>query len=138
MYSQSNYLAWEYPGIGRSVFFLSMHGFVYFSFLFLIESDVLNRIKSAFFSNVVYRDSAKPYQQLNSIISNAQLNNHSIQKASNTEIGEDGDVREECNEVMKIPISELESNGIVLFIKELTKVYSGNFRAVNNICLKVC
>lgn len=42
---QENYLAWEYPGIGRSVIFLTVEGFLYFGIVVLVEMGVFRRIQ---------------------------------------------------------------------------------------------
>jgi hypothetical protein len=42
------YWAWEAPGVGRSVFFMVLQGFVFLAILFFIESDVVRRVLQTF------------------------------------------------------------------------------------------
>ena len=50
---------------------------------------------------------------------------------------EDSDVRQERIEVSQTDTSELVSKDIVLYLKDLMKVYSGKFTAVDKLFLKV-
>ena len=41
-----DYLAWNSPGVGRAVSFLSIQGLIYFTVVFFIESGLSRRLKN--------------------------------------------------------------------------------------------
>ena len=102
-----------------------IQGAFFFSLLILIESDLLNRIRSALVSSVTDVGSNKSHNA----IGNASL--------KTTAVEEDSDVKNEREEVMQLSENDLEANNVVLFLKNLSKVYSGHFTAVDDLCLKV-
>ncbi|XP_071813575.1 phospholipid-transporting ATPase ABCA3-like isoform X2 [Apostichopus japonicus] len=101
---QENYLAWEYPGIGRSVVFLFAEGFIYFGIVLLVEMGVFRKMKYLWKG----RKNKKPSQ---------------YEPVNNAE-EEDEDVRTEREQIERSPLERL-SRSFVLVLKGLRKVYPG-------------
>ena len=103
-------------------------------------------IKSSFASNIVTVDAGSAVVPLNE--TNGHLNNgtnhhnDTLKRMTSQEFDrshqkEDSDVKHERDEVLKTELKDLRNQEAVLLIKELTKVYSGDFVAVDKLCLKV-
>lgn len=115
---QENYLAWDYPGVGKYFFFMAMQGFLFFVILFLIESGILRR-------------------KLTSVLKPPKVgSSHADLGESITgAIDEDSDVKAERDKINKTDVKSLTaSNSIV--IKNLKKYYD-SFLAVDEICVSV-
>lgn len=118
--TQQDVFSWNYPGIGRSLTFMAIQGLVFFLVLFVVESDIINSIKRELSPQVLLVD-----------------DDTSIHPSNSNLREDDDDVSEEKSNVLKLDRSELASDDNVLVLKCLTKRYSGNFLAVNKLCLKV-
>ena len=118
--TQQDVFSWNYPGIGRSLAFMCIQGLVFFLVLFVVESDIINSIKMKLSPQVLLVD-----------------DDTSIHPSNSNLREDDDDVSEEKSNVLKLDHSELASDDNILVLKRLTKRYSGNFLAVNKLCLKV-
>ncbi|ESO00555.1 hypothetical protein HELRODRAFT_82844 [Helobdella robusta] len=116
----NHYLSWVYPGIGKPLIFMSIQGLIFFIILLIFESDLLQNIRTKFASQSV-----------------AVTESDSAIYPNNTSSEEDSDVLEEKAKVLKLEMSDLMSEDNMLVMKQLTKVYSGGFLAVSNLCLTV-
>lgn len=99
---------------------MAIQGLVFFVVLFVVESDIINSIKMKLSPQVLLVD-----------------DDTSIHPSNSNLREDDNDVSEEKSNVLKLDQSELASDDNVLVLKCLTKRYSGNFLAVNKLCLKV-
>lgn len=117
---QSNYFAWESPGIGKYLTAMAVQGFVFLLLLFLIETNLLWRARTVLCG---MRRRRKWVMLLNSV----------------PVLPEDRDVADERKKVLESPTSSLSSLNSPLVIKELTKVYSSrdSHLAVDRISLAV-
>ncbi|XP_053220123.1 phospholipid-transporting ATPase ABCA3 [Podarcis raffonei] len=117
---QTNYFAWESPGIGKYLTSMAVQGLVFLILLFLIETNILWRLKNLV-CNVHRR--RKWVMLLNRV----------------PVLPEDRDVADERKKVLESPTASLSSLNSPLVIKELTKVYSNrdSCLAVDRISLAV-
>uniref|UniRef100_A0A8C2U6F2 ATP binding cassette subfamily A member 3 n=1 Tax=Coturnix japonica TaxID=93934 RepID=A0A8C2U6F2_COTJA len=117
---QVNYFSWESPGIGRYLTSLTVQGFSFLFLLFLIETNLLWRLKTLVCGICRRRKWV------------ALLNSVSV-------LPEDRDVADERKKVLESPPELLSSLSSPLVIKELTKVYDSreSLLAVDRISLAV-
>ncbi|NXJ93214.1 ABCA3 protein, partial [Corythaixoides concolor] len=117
---QMNYFSWETPGIGRYLTSLTVQGFSFLFLLFLIETNLLWRLRT-----MVCRICRRRKWV-------ALLNTVSV-------LPEDRDVADERKKVLESPPELLSSLSSPLVIKELTKVYDSreSLLAVDRISLAV-
>ncbi|OXB63100.1 UNVERIFIED_CONTAM: hypothetical protein H355_009213, partial [Colinus virginianus] len=117
---QVNYFSWESPGIGRYLTSLTVQGFSFLFLLFLIETNLLWRLKTLICGICRRRKWV------------ALLNRVSV-------LPEDRDVADERKKVLESPPELLSSLSSPLVIKELTKVYDSreSLLAVDRISLAV-
>ncbi|KAJ6625434.1 hypothetical protein lerEdw1_014788, partial [Lerista edwardsae] len=117
---QTNYFAWESPGIGKYLTAMAVQGFLFLLLLFLIETNLLWRARTVLCG---LRRRRKWVMLLNSV----------------PVLPEDRDVADERKKVLESPSSSLSSLNSPLVIKELTKVYSSrdSHLAVDRISLAV-
>ncbi|XP_053132329.1 phospholipid-transporting ATPase ABCA3 [Hemicordylus capensis] len=117
---QTNYFAWESPGIGKYLTAMAVQGLCFLFLLFLIETNLLWRVKTLICDLQRRR---KWVMLLNSV----------------PVLPEDRDVADERKKVLESPTSSLSSLNSPLVIKELTKVYSSrdSCLAVDRISLAV-
>ena len=103
---QYNYLAWQNPGIGRYLVFLTIEGFVFFSIVLMIEYRVLG----GFFKSIVSgtKRAFNRCLELTPVVVVARRNNGSY----------DSDVVNE-----KVRIDNQPVNNHVLMLKDLTKIF---------------
>nr|CAB3219612.1 ATP-binding cassette sub-family A member 3-like [Phallusia mammillata] len=123
---QTDYLAWESYGVGKSVTFLGVQGVIFFIIIFLIEFDYLplawRLLSSAIkwlFSKVVPRNGTGPLRR--------------------TSAEDDEDVVNEKKRLNETPLEELIKTDRLL-IHNLRKVYetgSNSFVAVDNLCIGI-
>ncbi|PFX17779.1 ATP-binding cassette sub-family A member 3 [Stylophora pistillata] len=114
---QTNYLAWDNPGIGRYLLFLALEGIVFYSLVLLIEYGALGAC-ARFFRRI-----RNPFAFVN--------------VSEDSHLADDDDVLEEKERVLRCTDKD-----DVLVIKELTKVFCGNGRrsplvAVDSLSLGV-
>lgn len=114
---QTNYLAWDNPGIGRYLLFLALEGIVFYSLVLLIEYGALGAC-ARFFRRI-----RTPFAFVN--------------VSEDSHLADDDDVLEEKERVLRCTDKD-----DVLVIKELTKVFYGNGRrsplvAVDSLSLGV-
>ncbi|XP_072455492.1 phospholipid-transporting ATPase ABCA3 [Notamacropus eugenii] len=115
---QENFFAWKAPGIGKYMTSMAASGFVFLILLFLIETDLLWRLRT--------------------LVSNIfRTQNWAQMHIQSSAIPKDQDVEDEKKKVLE-SLPELLLN-TPLVIKELTKVYSQRvpFLAVDRISLSV-
>ncbi|NXD28137.1 ABCA3 protein, partial [Spelaeornis formosus] len=117
---QMNYFSWESPGIGRYLTSLAVQGFSFLFLLFLIETNLLWRLRTLLCGICRRRKWV------------ALLNRVSV-------LPEDRDVADERKKVLESPPELLSSLSSPLVIKELTKVYDSreSLLAVDRISLAV-
>uniref|UniRef100_A0A803V5D0 ABC transporter domain-containing protein n=1 Tax=Ficedula albicollis TaxID=59894 RepID=A0A803V5D0_FICAL len=117
---QMNYFSWETPGIGRYLTSLAVQGFSFLFLLFLIETNLLWRVRTLLCGICRRRKWV------------ALLNRVSV-------LPEDRDVADERKKVLESPPELLSSLSSPLVIKELTKVYDSreSLLAVDRISLAV-
>uniref|UniRef100_A0A8C0BET1 ATP binding cassette subfamily A member 3 n=1 Tax=Buteo japonicus TaxID=224669 RepID=A0A8C0BET1_9AVES len=117
---QMNYFSWEMPGIGRYLTSLAIQGFSFLFLLFLIETNLLWRLRTLVCGICRRRKWV------------ALLNRVSV-------LPEDRDVADERKKVLESPPELLSSLSSPLVIKELTKVYDSreSLLAVDRISLAV-
>uniref|UniRef100_A0A8C3SYF5 ATP binding cassette subfamily A member 3 n=1 Tax=Chelydra serpentina TaxID=8475 RepID=A0A8C3SYF5_CHESE len=117
---QMNYFSWETPGIGQYLTSLSVQGTAFLLLLFLIETNLLWRMRT-FICGICRR---RKWAML--------LNRMPV-------LPEDRDVADERKKVLESPPELLSSLSSPLVIKELTKVYnsSESLLAVDRISLAV-
>uniref|UniRef100_A0A8B9UJ54 ABC transporter domain-containing protein n=1 Tax=Anas zonorhyncha TaxID=75864 RepID=A0A8B9UJ54_9AVES len=117
---QMNYFSWESPGIGRYLTSLTIQGFSFLFLLFLIETNLLWRLRTLVCGICRRRKWV------------ALLNRVSV-------LPEDRDVADERKKVLESPPELLSSLSSPLVIKELTKVYDSreSLLAVDRISLAV-
>uniref|UniRef100_A0A8C3SVY6 ATP binding cassette subfamily A member 3 n=1 Tax=Chelydra serpentina TaxID=8475 RepID=A0A8C3SVY6_CHESE len=118
--SPMNYFSWETPGIGQYLTSLSVQGTAFLLLLFLIETNLLWRMRT-FICGICRR---RKWAML--------LNRMPV-------LPEDRDVADERKKVLESPPELLSSLSSPLVIKELTKVYnsSESLLAVDRISLAV-
>ena len=110
----NNYLSWERGGIGRHLVFLTCQGFVYFLFLFIIESQALQHL---WYLVRPKDDRFAPESDEGSVVQ------------------EDSDVLEERQRILSSDHDMLlNSDALVLY--ELTKYYD-NLLAVDKLSLGI-
>uniref|UniRef100_A0ABM5F152 Phospholipid-transporting ATPase ABCA3 n=1 Tax=Pogona vitticeps TaxID=103695 RepID=A0ABM5F152_9SAUR len=110
---QSNYFAWDSPGIGKYLTSMAAQGLIFLLLLFLIETNLLWSLRNLLCG--VHR--RRKWVML--------LNNVPL-------LPEDRDVADERKKVLESPTASLSSLNSPLVIKELTKVYSSR-----DLCLAV-
>ncbi|XP_074866754.1 phospholipid-transporting ATPase ABCA3 [Carettochelys insculpta] len=117
---QMNYFSWDTPGIGQYLSSLAVQGTAFLLFLFLIETNLLWRVRTAV-CGICRR---RKWAQL--------LNRLPV-------LPEDRDVADERKKVLESPPELLSSLSSPLVIKELTKVYNSreSLLAVDRISLAV-
>ncbi|NWT69367.1 ABCA3 protein, partial [Prunella himalayana] len=117
---QMNYFSWETPGIGQYLTSLAIQGFSFLFLLFLIETNLLWRLRTLVCGICRRRKWV------------ALLNRVSV-------LPEDRDVADERKKVLESPPELLSSLSSPLVIKELTKVYDSreSLLAVDRISLAV-
>ncbi|XP_048408491.1 phospholipid-transporting ATPase ABCA3 isoform X2 [Stegostoma tigrinum] len=114
---QTDYLAWESPGVGRFIVALAVQGLVFLTFLLLIEFSIF-KVLSTLFHYIVWRKRTA-----------------SIINGSMPQLIEDSDVRDERLRIEESTVSQMDCP---LVIKELFKVYhKESTLAVNRISLAV-
>ncbi|XP_055882496.1 phospholipid-transporting ATPase ABCA3-like isoform X1 [Biomphalaria glabrata] len=113
---QENYLAWDKPGIGSYLVFMTAQGFLFFVLVFLIEYHIIQQIWSYLWGMFV-SDSIGPSPV------------HLPRK------NEDSDVANERRRINLNSVSVLSETDALLLVN-LTKHY-GNLIAVDHICLGV-
>lgn len=101
---QENYLAWEYPGIGRSVIFLTVEGFLYFGIVVLVEMGVFRRIQ------YLLKGRRRKLE--------TQFGPTPVHEE------EDEDVKNERQQIERTPMETL-TESYVLVLRNLRKVYPG-------------
>ncbi|XP_077172968.1 phospholipid-transporting ATPase ABCA3 [Paroedura picta] len=117
---QTNYFAWESPGIGKYLTSMAVQGLCFLLLLFLIETNLLWRVRTIICGMCRRR---KWVLLLNKV----------------PVLPEDRDVADERKKVLESPPEALSSLNSPLIIKELTKVYSSRDSrlAVDRISLAV-
>lgn len=103
---QYNYLAWDNPGIGRYLVFLTLEGFIFFGIVLMIEY----RVMAGFFKSIVSGTKRVFTRCL-------ELTPVVVTKSSNGGFY-DSDVVNE-----KVRIDNQPVNNHVLMMKDLTKVF---------------
>lgn len=114
---QTNYLAWDNPGIGRYLVFLALEGIVFYSLVLLIEYGAFSAC-------------ARFFKRLRAFSANVIV-------SQDSHSADDDDVLEEKERVMRSTDKD-----DVLVIRELSKVFYGNGRrsplvAVDSLSLGV-
>lgn len=110
---EKNYLSLQPGGIGRSLVFLAVQGYLYFIILFLIESRTLQ---------VIYYKLFSP----------SSTNINLPHSDSETFVQEDSDVTRERHRIASMSIAQQES----LVLQELTKYY-GTMLAVDRLSVGI-
>uniref|UniRef100_A0A803VV33 ABC transporter domain-containing protein n=1 Tax=Ficedula albicollis TaxID=59894 RepID=A0A803VV33_FICAL len=120
---QMNYFSWETPGIGRYLTSLAVQGFSFLFLLFLIETNLLWRVRTLLCGICRRRKWVSEVALLNRV----------------SVLPEDRDVADERKKVLESPPELLSSLSSPLVIKELTKVYDSreSLLAVDRISLAV-
>uniref|UniRef100_A0A8C3WSX6 ATP binding cassette subfamily A member 3 n=1 Tax=Catagonus wagneri TaxID=51154 RepID=A0A8C3WSX6_9CETA len=115
---QENFYAWSAPGVGRFVASLAASGLAYLSLLFLVETDLLWRLKSCLCASRRRRAPTDAYTRTSAL-------------------PEDQDVADERSRVLAPGPDSLLDTPLV--IKELSKVYEQRapLLAVDKVSLKV-
>src|SRR6218665_1832018 len=113
-----NYLSLTLPGIGRILIILVLQGIVFFLILYVMETDVVGRLRMAKTPNRVGQ---------------AMLSEMDTGEAG--KISEDSDVLRERQRIQSNPIKELIKTDSVV-TQDLTKFF-GNFVAVNQLSIGV-
>ncbi|KAK4876909.1 hypothetical protein RN001_009415 [Aquatica leii] len=106
-----HYYDWEYPGVGRNVFYSLLVGTVCIIILLLIEYKVIRKIR--------HKLRKTKYVPPDSKI---------------VDIHVDIDIQQENEYIRNAPYEEIRQHN--LFMRDISKCY-GKFVAVNNICLAV-
>uniref|UniRef100_A0A8C5SUR6 ABC transporter domain-containing protein n=1 Tax=Laticauda laticaudata TaxID=8630 RepID=A0A8C5SUR6_LATLA len=117
---QTNYFAWESPGVGKYLTAMAAQGLSFLLLLFLIETNLLWRMRTIVCD---IRRRRKWVMLLNQV----------------PVLPEDRDVADERKKVLESPVASISSLNSPLVIKELTKVYSSrdSCLAVDRISLAV-
>ncbi|XP_070811047.1 phospholipid-transporting ATPase ABCA3 [Pituophis catenifer annectens] len=117
---QTNYFAWESPGVGKYLTAMAAQGLSFLLLLFLIETNLLWRMRTIVCD---IRRRRKWVMLLNQV----------------PVLPEDRDVADERKKVLESPVASISSLNSPLVIKELTKVYSSrdSCLAVDRISLVV-
>ncbi|XP_013927414.1 PREDICTED: ATP-binding cassette sub-family A member 3-like, partial [Thamnophis sirtalis] len=117
---QTNYFAWENPGVGKYLTAMAAQGLSFLLLLFLIETNLLWRMRTIVCD---LRRRRKWVMLLNQV----------------PVLPEDRDVADERKKVLESPVASISSLNSPLVIKELTKVYSSrdSCLAVDRISLAV-
>uniref|UniRef100_A0A8C5UJ83 ATP binding cassette subfamily A member 3 n=1 Tax=Malurus cyaneus samueli TaxID=2593467 RepID=A0A8C5UJ83_9PASS len=120
---QMNYFSWETPGIGRYLTSLAVQGFSFLFLLFLIETNLLWRLRTLVCGICRRRKWVSEARGMEQV----------------SVLPEDRDVADERKKVLESPPELLSSLSSPLVIKELTKVYDSreSLLAVDRISLAV-
>ncbi|KAM9057549.1 phospholipid-transporting ATPase ABCA3 isoform 3-T10 [Megaptera novaeangliae] len=115
---QENFYAWSAPGVGRFVTSMATSGFAYLTLLFLIETDLLWRLKACLCAFRRRRALTEVYTQTSAL-------------------PEDQDVVDERNRILAPSLDSLLDTPLI--IKELSKVYEQRapLLAVDKVSLAV-
>ena len=125
--SQENPLAWEGPGIGRALVFMTIQGVLFFLILFLIESGY----GRATWQKIV-AGTNRSQEELSDDSYVAQLAAVSMDQL---QVAEDSDVRQEAQRVAQTPLKDLLATDS-LVLKDIKKYY-GPFLAVDGLSVGI-
>ena len=110
----SDYVAWESPGIGRSLLFMAAQGFLWLFILYIMESDICRRAVR--------------------LLRERQRDDDMQQRQQNVEMTEDNDVAAERRRIDGTLVVQLATTDAVV-LRQLTKLYK--FRCLGNSFLAV-
>jgi len=117
----ADYLAWQWPGIGRKLIIMAAQGCVWLFVLCTLESDTLRRVERL----VVNIASGKPDVGMAAA-------DHGVPAAA---AAEDSDVAAERERIVRTPVERLATTDAVI-LRQLTKFY-GSFLAVNRLSIGI-
>lgn len=136
----SNYLAWESPGIARFIAFMGIQSFVFFAILICKDRGlflVLRNIIKGMFS---YRSNTSAIRSTNSgntlLVPHDESNHRSEGSAPFNTTQDDEDVVEEANRIRTTDFYSLARTDVMV-LSDVSKIYNGNFRAVDQISVGV-
>ncbi|XP_060066248.1 phospholipid-transporting ATPase ABCA3-like [Ylistrum balloti] len=115
-----DYLAWESPGIGKYLIFMSIQAVVYFLIIFLVESGLL--------SQFYYFLSGKSANSVGDSMVSMEEHDYGGEE-------EDDDVRDERRRINNTSVNNLMKTDS-LIIKNLSRTY-GSLKAVRNVSVGV-
>lgn len=115
-----DYLAWESPGIGKYLIFMAIQTVVYFTFIFLVESGLLNQV---FYFLTCKNDNS---------VGNSMVD---LGEQGYGDPDDDNDVKDEKRRINSTSLENLMKTDS-LIIKNLSRTY-GNLKAVRNISVGV-
>ena len=110
----ADYLAWQWPGIGRKLIIMAAQGCVWLFVVCILESDTLRRVERL----VVNIACWKP--------------DHGVPAAA---AAADSDVADERERIDRTPVERLATTDAVI-LRQLTKFY-GSFLAVNRLSVGI-
>lgn len=117
MIFDTNYLAWETPGVGKYFVFMAAQGVFYMTLVFLVEFGVISRIRYL----ICNRDPP--------IVISAEVG------TTSDAIPDDDDVEDERRRINKTSIDSLLKTDSLL-LRNLSKSY-GSYSAVKSVCVGV-
>lgn len=159
LFNDEDYLLWSVPGIGRSLFFMALQGFLALVFLFAYEylhRGVLLAVKrrrnydrGSFKTIGVVNNNETSVRTSLTVLSDASIGKSTLGKStikdtftfdSTPGISEpeevDSDVFEEANRTLSLVTEDLESKSNSLVLRNVSKFY-GPLLAVDNLCLTI-
>lgn len=113
----TNYLAWETPGVGKYFVFMAAQGIFYMILVFLVEFGVISRVRYL----ICNRDTP--------VVKTAEVG------TTSDAIPDDDDVEEERRRINKTAIDSLLKTDSLL-LRNLNKSY-GSYSAVKGVCVGV-
>jgi len=114
----ADYTAWDSPGIGRSLVFMAVHGFIWLFILFLLESDSFRRA----------------VQRVTNMLRGQYMYDGemmTVDRGVTAAPVEDSDVAAERQRIVSTPVARLTTTDVVV-MHQLTKFY-GSFLAVDRL-----
>jgi len=121
-----DYPGWESPGIGRSLIFMALQGFVCLFILFLLESDSFHRAMRALCGS--HQDGS--FQDRQRDVEMAVVSGVPVAPV------EDNDVAAERERIVNTSVERLQTTDAVI-LRQLTKVFNMNFLAVDRLSVGI-
>ena len=121
--SSSDYLTWEWPGIGSPLIFMSIQGVVCLFVLYVLESDSFGRVVRAL----------KKLRRHDDRQQNVEMVTVSGTPAAQTE---DSDVAAERQRINNTQVQQLAVTDTVI-LRQLTKIYGNSFLAVDRLSVGI-
>jgi hypothetical protein len=131
-----NYLDWKSPGIGRFLTFMALQSAVMFFLLLAIDYRLFARLRAAL--RRLFSKENRSYSPV-TVVSGFNTITPILPATTADQtatINDDNDVSEEAQRIQMTPHHDL-SHSDVMVINQVSKIYNGRFRAVDQISFGV-